>query len=299
MSDLDTLRHLVQCQQTDVMPAAITLHTMTAAALETAPAASRPLILLVHVLGAVAFSIDSAARRSPVGISSAPYCTSDFLKMEIKMKQMALLCLQHNLGKEQTGMTDYQGVMPALMRSAILLFKLADLTPTLSTREDLSDALRMAVSGVVKRSKSASTAEQEPGSSPEQHQLGLVLVQLIVRMLRQDQDIWQATRSIRAKTCVQLLTCLVAWSPTRSTAVSATCTKGNANAMTEDRELPFRLVVQRGRGRGQGKRGALQTTPYGSMAGPTRSLSPEDCVKSIPTCSVGICSCFNHVVNVL
>ena len=50
MSDMDTVRVLVQCKPTDV----VAEHIMTPSALEAVPAASRPLVLLSHMLGAVA-----------------------------------------------------------------------------------------------------------------------------------------------------------------------------------------------------------------------------------------------------
>lgn len=221
MSDVDTLSQLVQCNFTDILPAAVAEHTLTASALEAAPTASRPLILLIRALGAVAANILSPLKDG----TASP---ADFLKLDSEMKRSALQHVEEDSGKEQNA-------VPALMRCAILLLKIADLTPPEATAREHS-AIWMAVDGVaISFAEHVSAASTNPqihgGSSRHQQQLALVLVQLILHILRSsqnrpNQDIWQTAKSARAKTCFALLHCLVAWPPTQSTAISATYTKG-------------------------------------------------------------------------
>ena len=155
MSDMDTLLGLAQCKQADILPAAVALHTVTASALETAPAASRPLVMLIHVLGAVAGTkpntpVDFATQhfKFPEGRGTASPTSFESLKLETEMKQLALQKFKEDSNTEFS--VDQQDVVPVLMRSAILLLKVADLTPLLSTTEDASNLLWLSIAGLGK-----------------------------------------------------------------------------------------------------------------------------------------------------
>lgn len=227
MADMDTLSKLVQCKHTDILPAAVAEPTLTTAAVETAPAASRPLVLLIHALGTVAASMQAAIVP---GLRN--------LRLEDEMKQLALQHLSEHDGREHVVMPDQRDAVPALVRCAILLLKLADLTPARAA-EDVSVALWMAIAGVVRAFReqwgfteppSASQCCASQGSA-EQQQPTLVLVQLILRMLRDSQGRWQTSES-GSEQCFQLLSCLVAQPATLSTAIPAIYTKGNVTALT-------------------------------------------------------------------
>lgn len=136
MSDMDTLSQLVQCKHTDTLPASAAQSTLTAAAMESASAASRPLVLLIHALGAVAVSRETAVVPG--------LCN---LQLEAEMKELAL---QQSSGNEHIVSPELkqQDDLTALIRCAILLLKLADLTPA-KPAEDASVALWLAIGRLV------------------------------------------------------------------------------------------------------------------------------------------------------
>ena len=204
MSDMDTLSQLVRCNSTDILPAAVAQHTLTASALETAPAASRPLILLIHALGAVAANMLSSFDRG----TGSP---TEFLKLDSEMKQLALRHVKEDPGQEQ------DATLP-LMRCASLLLKVADMTPPTAAAH-ASPTMWMAIDSIATlfakhvSPPAASTNQRQYGSSSQQQQhqqLALVLVQLILSILRSSQDkpsqdVWQTARSARVITCFDLL----------------------------------------------------------------------------------------------
>lgn len=236
MPDTDTFLSLVQCKQSDILPAAFAQHDMTASALGTVPAASRALVLLIHALGAVGGTkIDT-----PLGSSATQHhpelpCT-DFLGLEIAMKQLALQ-LKDDPAKQYAVNLEQQEIVPVLMCAVSLLLKVADLTPVLSTTEDASVQLWMAIQALARSLKAytdppmESRDHQTQGILAHQQQLALIIVQLMLRMLQNIPGIWEACRSSRVTCCFRVLTYLVAWSPTQATALSAICTKANARSL--------------------------------------------------------------------
>lgn len=219
MSDMDTLSQLVQCKHTDILPASAALPTLTAAAVESA--ASRPLVLLIHALGTVAVSRQAAVVP---GLRN--------LWLEVEMKQLAL---QHPSGKQHGTSPEQQDDVTVLMRCAILLLKLADLTPA-KAAEDASAALWLAIGRLVDAfgdhddAATASVCQATPASASAQQQLTLVLVQLILRILQHNQGIWQASGNTVSGSmrCFQLLCCLVDMPATQSLAIPLICSKGDA-----------------------------------------------------------------------
>lgn len=221
MSDQDVLSQLVQCKGTDILPAAVTQPTLTAAALETVPVFSRPLVALI-------ISLSAAAR-------------TDLSKLEMAVE------IDGIRGKELDAMTNQQDAVPALMRSAILLLKLADLTPTTKGGQCAAYTLESVIDGVVSAfgghvdaaAASINSKHEMQGSPPQQQQLGVVLVQLTMCTLRHmlshspdkpGQDSCHTAKTARPITCFKLLGLLVAWPPTQSITTSAICSKGNATA---------------------------------------------------------------------
>ena len=223
MSDLDTLSQLVQCKHRDILPASVAQPTLTAAAVETASAASRPLVLLIHALGTVAASRQLQAAIVP-GLRN--------LQLEAEMEHLAVQSLQQEPSKEHAIKLD-QSPVTALMRCAILLLKLVDLTPARAA-EDATGALWMTIarvrSGLWDHMLTDSAADvandQPPGIASEQQHLIQVLVQLVLRMLLHSPALWQTLQS-GAMTCFQLLNCLLTKPATQSTVVPAICTEGN------------------------------------------------------------------------
>lgn len=235
MSDADMLSQLVHCNNTDILPAAVVQSTLAASALEAAPAGVGPLVLLIHALGAAAADI-----LDQPGEGQCTASPTDFLKLDSEMKQSTLQAMEKHDGKERVVASDQQDSVLSLMRCAILLLKIADLTPA-AAAEDATFALWKAIHGVfnafTKHTKpaSASTHGQSPATSLQQQQLALALVQLILNALQHSQDkhhqdVWQPPRSMRAQMCLYMLSDLVAWAPAQSAAVSAICTRGNGTA---------------------------------------------------------------------
>ena len=222
MSDMDTLSQLVQCKHTDILPASAAQPSLTAVAVESASAASRPLVLLIHALGTVAVSRQAAVVP---GLRN--------LRLEVEMKQLAL---QHPSGTEHGITSEQQDDLTVLMRCAILLLKLADLTPA-KAAEDASVALWLAIGRLVDAfgdhgdAPTASVCQPTQASASEQQQLTLVLVQLVLRILQHNQGIWQTsgTTAPGSVRCFQLLCCLVDMPATQSTAIPPICSKGNVS----------------------------------------------------------------------
>lgn len=235
MPDMDTLLHLVQCKRSDLAPAPVAQHTVTASALGPALAARQHLVLLIHALGTVAGNHtvvgSSAMQHGPELPGTAP--PTDFVNLEVAMK--ALRVFGEN--PEPAVMIDLnqQDVVPVLMRSVILCLKVTDLTPQSSTIPDASVLLWFAIEELGRSLKdhtdsfTASGYQPTHDSSAQQQQLGLILVQLIQHIIRHDQGIWEAGRLTRVDPCFQLLTCLVNWPYTQSSALSAIRTRGNAS----------------------------------------------------------------------
>ena len=218
------------------MPAAVAQHIISASVWETAPVGSRPLVLLIHVLGAVA----ATETDSPVESSTTEDCpegigTASPKKLIKQMEQSALQHVKQAPAKDFEIRIDQEDIVPTLLRSVVLLLKIADLTPLLAATEDASALLWRAIEALARNL----TAYTKPSTTAQQQQLGLVLVQLILRMLGQTEGIWQAFRST---SCFQIMTSLVAWHPTQSIALSAICTKGN-NASVNTSKVAYSLHV--------------------------------------------------------
>lgn len=222
MSDIDTLVDLVQCKHTDILSSSVAQSTLKAAAVETASAASRPLILLIHALGTLAASRQQQAALIP-GLRN--------VRLEAEMRRLAVQPSQDEPNKENVGKLD-QSAMTALLRCAILLLKLVDLKPARAAA-DAHAALWMTIPCLLMGlrehmqadSATDSVYDQPPGSASEQQQLVRVLVQLVLRMIAHSQS--QGLLQSGAMVFFQLLMCLMGTPATQPTALSAMCTKGN------------------------------------------------------------------------
>ena len=220
MSDMDTLLNLIQCKHTDILPASVAQPNLEAAAVGTASAASQPLVLLIHALGTVAASRQQQAALHP-GLCN--------VRLEAEVKHLAVQSSQDKPSKDNAINLDHSA-MTALLRCAILLLKLVDLTPAGVATDGLA-ALWLTIFCLLTRFQENmhsdlapdSVNDQPPGSASEQQQLTRVLVQLILRMLQHSQGILQSGATI----CFQLLACLVGTPATQPTALPAMCTKGN------------------------------------------------------------------------
>ena len=237
MPDMNTLLQLVQCKRSDLAPAPVAQHTMTASALGPALAARQHLVFLIHALGTVAgnhaVAGSSAMQHDPELPGTAS--PSDFMKLDVVMK--ALQVFGENPEPESIFDIDLnqQDVVPVLMRSVILFLKVTDLTPQSPTIQDASVLLWCAIEALAKSLKdhtdscTASGYQPTQDSSTQQQQLGLILVQLILHIVRYDQGMWEADRLAKVDRCFQLLTCLVNWPYTQSSALVALRTKGNTS----------------------------------------------------------------------
>ena len=189
--------------------------------MDTASAASRPLVLLIHALGTVA-----ASRQQQVALHPG----LRYVRLEAEMKHLAVQSSQDKPSKDNAVNLD-QSAMNPLLRCAILLLKLVDLTPA-GAATDARAALWLTIFCLLTgfqghmHSDSATDSgyDQPPGSASEQQQLTQILVQLILRMLQHSQRLLQLGATI----CFQLLACLVGTPATQPTALPAMCTKGNA-----------------------------------------------------------------------
>ena len=183
----------------------------------------------MHVLGAVAATetdspVESGTTQDcPAGISTAS--PVDLIK---QMKHMALQHVKEDPGKEFENF-DQEDIVPALLCSDVLLLKVADLTRCLPATDDASALLWRATEALARNLMTYTDSSTESATAQQQQQqLGLALVQLILHMLGHTQGIW---RGFRSASCFQIMTSLVAWPPTQSTALSAICTKGNDASM--------------------------------------------------------------------
>ena len=223
MSDFDTVCQLMQCGPTDILPPAFAHSILTASALESAPAASRLLLLLIHELTA-ANDVSNVLYAGPK--------LHDHLKLQAEMLQRH----QKNHPGKELPLDGEQEAVLALIRCAILLVKLVDLTPNLSASKTARSALWGAISGLAKPFRehidtyTAFTQQQGQGR-PGQWRLCQVLATQITQMLRHSQgnrwlDIWQTPGGVAPIACFQLLACLVAWPLTQSMALEIVCQKG-------------------------------------------------------------------------
>ncbi|KAL3131961.1 hypothetical protein ABBQ38_007657 [Trebouxia sp. C0009 RCD-2024] len=230
MSDIEAVWQLVKCKPTDILPSAVAHPILTASALESAPAASRLLLLLSHEL--------TSANAVPV---AGPQL-HDLLKLQAEMLQRHL---KAHPGTELAVCGEQEPVL-ALMRCAILLLKLIHLTPNLSVSKTARSALWGAVSTLAKSFRdhidayTASTRQQGQGRS-RQWQLSQVLATLIVEMLRHPSgqasfhaDIWQTPDAVAPTACFRLLAGLVAWPSTQSMVLGLVCQRGISFANPAD-----------------------------------------------------------------